>query len=71
MAGNRFIFIAFFVAGDPVSGCAPFTEILVTKTVFHVFVIFRICENQGKLKIPLETSCGRYPAPELVKVSAS
>jgi hypothetical protein len=70
MAGNRFVFIAFFVAGDPVASCAPFS-FGVTETVFHVFAIFRIGENQGKLKIPLETSCGRYPAPELVKASAS
>ena len=45
VAGDGFVFVVFFIAGDPVASGAPFAAIPVTETVFHVLEDFRICEN--------------------------
>lgn len=36
VAGDGFVFVVFFIAGDPVASSAPLFKIPVTETVFHV-----------------------------------
>lgn len=50
MAGDRLVFVVFFIAGDPVTSCAPL-RIPVAKTFFHDFLIFNFFENCVLLKI--------------------
>ncbi len=61
MARDRLILVVFFIAGDPVTSCAPL-KIPVPETFFHDFSIFSFFENYVKMKIPLSNR-GALPPP--------
>jgi hypothetical protein len=61
MARDRFVFVVFFIAGDPVTSCAPL-RIPVPKTLFHDFQFSAFVENYVKMKIPLSNR-GALPPP--------